>query len=397
MQAHREIRRRAPSRGVALFTWFVCLFAAPAAQAANLAPTISGTPATRAVIGQSYWFQPKASDPEGATLKFSIARKPAWAKFSAASGALYGTPTAASVSSNIVISVSDGLQSRSLPAFTLTAAANRPPVISGTPPASVKVGTAYYFRPTASDPDGQKLTYSVQNKPAWLAFSTATGTLKNTPTAANVGTYSNIVIRVSDGLTSVALPAFTLTVGGTAPVNRAPTLTGTPGTVAGVGQAYTFAPVGADADGDALTYTISGRPTWASFDTRTGRLTGTPALADVRTWSGIAIAVSDGKVSTALPAFSITVQQASSGSVTLSWTAPTRRTDGSALTTLAGYRVYYGTAQGSYPNRISVANPGLVTYVVDNLPPATYWFVMTAYDSANLESAQSTPVSVTVR
>ena len=86
------------------------------------------------------------------------------------------------------------------------------PTISGTPPASVTVGSYYNFQPAASDPDGDPLTFSIQNKPSWLVFYPDTGRLGRTATAANVGTYSNIVIRVSDGVSTAALPAFSITV-----------------------------------------------------------------------------------------------------------------------------------------------------------------------------------------
>ena len=114
----------------------------------------------------------------------------------------------------IVISVSDGTVSASLPSFTLVvqAAANQPPVISGSPATSVTVGQAYNFTPTASDPDGQPLTFSIANLPAWATFSTSTGQLSGTPAAANAGSYSGIVISVSDGTASASLPSFTLAV-----------------------------------------------------------------------------------------------------------------------------------------------------------------------------------------
>jgi len=59
------------------------------------------------------------------------------------------------------------------------------------------------FQPQASDPNGRRLTFSVQNKPAWATFSTTTGALTGSPTPA--GTYSNIVIGVTDGTASAAL------------------------------------------------------------------------------------------------------------------------------------------------------------------------------------------------
>ena len=47
-----------------------------------------------------------------------------------------------------------------------------------------------------------------------------------------------------------------------------------------------------------------------------------------------------------------------SGSATLSWAAPTKNEDGTALTDLAGYKLYWGTTPGSYPNSVTINNPG---------------------------------------
>ena len=71
---------------------------------------------------------------------------------------------------------------------------------------------AYSFVPTAADADGDTLAFSIQNKPAWATFNTTTGRLSGTPAAADVGTYSNIAISVSDGQASTALSAFAIAV-----------------------------------------------------------------------------------------------------------------------------------------------------------------------------------------
>jgi hypothetical protein len=96
-------------------------------------------------------------------------------------------------------------------------AANRAPVISGTPPASIAAGGSYSFTPSASDPDGQALTFSIRGAPAWASFNTANGALSGKPGPANVGTTSGIVITVSDGKSQTSLPAFSIAVvqGGT--------------------------------------------------------------------------------------------------------------------------------------------------------------------------------------
>ncbi len=80
--------------------------------------------------------------------------------------------------------------------------------------------------------------------------------------------------------------------------------------------------------------------------------------------------------------------------VTLSWTPPTTRSDGSALTNLAGYKIYYGNTEGEYSIIVDIDNPGLTEYVLEGLNSGrTYYFTMTAYDEARIESAYSNVVS----
>jgi hypothetical protein len=361
---------------------------------ANTAPTISGSPPTSVRVNQSYSFQPSAADADGNALTFSISGKPSWATFNTGTGALTGTPTAAGTFSNIVITVSDGTAQTSLAGFTITVAANRAPTISGSPGTSVLQDQAYSFRPNASDPDSDALTYKIASRPAWATFNTATGQLSGTPRLADVGTYYNIVISVTDGQAETALPSFNLSVQAT---NRAPTISGSPQVSAKVGQAYSFRPTASDPDGNTLTFSVSGKPAWASFSTSTGQLSGTPAAGDVGDFTNIRISVSDGSLSASLSAFAINVAQAATGSATVSWTPPTDRSDGSPLTNLAGFRIYYGTSIDNYPNRVTINNPGLTSYVVSDLPAGTYYFVATAYDADGVESGYSVAASKTIQ
>jgi len=168
--------------------------------------------------------------------------------------------------------------------------------------------------------------------------------------------------------------------------NSAPVISGRPPASAAVGQDYLFIPGATDADGDTLTFSIANLPMWATMDTVTGRLSGMPMLGDSAVYDNISISVSDGKMTTSLPAFSINVTQIAMSSVTLSWTPPTQNEDGSPLMDLAAYKIYYGLSQGSYPNEIRVDNPGISSYVVDNLAPNTYFFVSTSINSSGMES-----------
>jgi len=364
--------------------------------AANTPPTISGKPATSVTAGQAYVFTPTASDSDGDKLTFSIANKPSWASFSASTGRLSGTPSSAAVGSyaNISISVFDGAASASLPPFNIVVErANSVPTISGKPATTVPAGQAYVFTPTASDSDGDKLTFSIANKPSWASFSATTGRLSGTPASSDAGAHVGISISVSDGQATASLPAFEIMVEA---VNRAPSIGGSPSTTVSEGQAYSFKPTASDPDGDPLTFSISGKPSWATFSTSTGQLSGTPGEGTAGTYSNIVISVTDGKLTTSLAAFSITVKPPSTGSATLSWSSPTARTDGSALTNLAGYRIYYGTSSGSLSKSITIDNPGVTTYVVENLSSGTYFFAMTAFDAQGVESSRTNPVSKTI-
>jgi hypothetical protein len=224
------------------------------------------------------------------------------------------------------------------------------PKITGTPSSSATVGVTYRFTPSASDADRNTLTYSVANRPGWMSFSSATGLLTGTPYSNHIGTYSGIVISVSDGTSKVSLPSFSIVVKANA--NKSPVLSGTPATTAKVGTAYSFQPTGKDPEGKALTWKILNKPAWATFSTTTGKLAGTPTTAG--TFGGIYISASDGVSSTALATFAITVSAAVSNS------APT--ITGSPATTAK-----VGTAYAFTPTA-SDANRDVLTFSIQNKP-----------------------------
>jgi len=202
---------------VALSSVILTFTVTDAIAATNVAPTISGTPFTVITAKQAFTFAPTASDANNDPLTFSIVNKPSWATFSKYSGKLTGTPTYAATYSGIIISVSDGKASTSLPSFNISVInGNAPPVITGTPATSVTIPNHYTFTPRARDANHDTLTFSIANKPAWAFFNTLTGNLNGTPNSAAIGTYRNIIISVSDGKTSVALPAFNIVVSGAA-------------------------------------------------------------------------------------------------------------------------------------------------------------------------------------
>jgi len=180
-------------------------------------------------------------------------------------------------------------------------------------------------------------------------------------------------------------------------IERTLFLAGNPTSATKYGEMYEFVPTASDADGDTLTFDVQSKPNWANFDLSTGRLYGQPTLADVGEYTDIVVSVSDSTSSISLPAFTVSVTATALGTVTLSWTAPTQNSDGSALTDLAGYKIYYRKNSGSYDQAVRLDNPSITTFVVEQLSPATYYFAATAFNSTGVESSFSTEVVRTVQ
>ena len=387
---HHQRQRRQRKRSLPAFAIKV--------KALRGAPSIGGTPPASVVAGTCLCIHAhgeRSRWQHAHLLSYSL---PPWASFSSSTGELSGTPTKSAVGtySNIVISASNGTATSSLPAFSIEVDAppDQAPIIGGSPATSVVAGSAYGFTPTASSPEGNPLTFSVANLPSWANFSSSTGRLSGAPSAASVGTFSNIVISVSDGTLSASLASFAITV--TAPVYPPPTIGGAPATSVAAGAVYSFTPSTTDPSGNPLTFSIQNLPSWAAFNAQSGILSGTPGAGDVGTYTGIVISVTDGTSSASLAAFSISVTEPATGSATLTWAAPTQNTNGTPLTNLAGFHIYYGTSAGNLNQSVQISNPGSTSYTFNNLPAGTWYFSINDYTTAGVESAVSNIANTTV-
>ncbi len=89
---------------------------------------------------------------------------------------------------------------------------NQPPLLSGTAPAQATVGQPWAFQPQAVDPDGDALNISASNLPGWMTLDKTNNRLSGTPGDADVQTWNNIVLTVSDGNATASLPPFSVDV-----------------------------------------------------------------------------------------------------------------------------------------------------------------------------------------
>jgi len=79
------------------------------------------------------------------------------------------------------------------------------------------------------------------------------------------------------------------------------------------------------------------------------------------------------------------------GPIELSWVAPEENVDGSALTDLAGYRIYYGTMSRSYSDMVELGAPAATSHTL-TLASGDYYVAMTALDGDGNESGYSNEV-----
>jgi hypothetical protein len=141
---------------------------------------------------------------------------------------------------------------------------------------------------------------------------------------------------------------------------------------------------------DGSTQTITPTVTWGTSNSTIATISnslGSNGLAAGVVAGTVTISAVSGSVSASTV---LTVN--STGSLILSWNAPTTNTDGSSLTNLGGYKVYWGTSSGVYTTTLDVGN--VLQYTLNNFAGGyTYYFAVKAYNASSVESSYSNEVS----
>ena len=190
----------------------------------NRPPTITSTPVTTANTGELYSYDVNATDPDaGDVLTYSLTTAPAGMSIDTDTGLIQWTPAPAQAGNpSVTVKVQDQGGLSATQSFTIAVSqTNHAPVISSTPPAGVKAEKLYSYARRRHRPDaGDALTYTFASGiPSGMSIDAASGLLQWTPTAAQVGTHSGIIIKVSDQKGLFATQTIDITV---KPANRAP-------------------------------------------------------------------------------------------------------------------------------------------------------------------------------
>ena len=225
------------------------------------------------------------------TLVFCLVGAPAGAAITPA-GVFTWTPTGDQDGAHtFTVAVSDGALSDSETITVTVTQENRAPELGTIGAKTVEEGTPLEFTISATDPDGDAMTYSATGVPAWATFNPATGTFSGTPGFGDAGTV-RVTFAVSDGTLSDD-EEVTITVNN---ANRAPSLDVIGAKTVSEDELLEFTIAATDPDGDAMTYSASDLPQGAAFNPATRSFTWTPTSTQAGTYH-VLFTVSDGALS----------------------------------------------------------------------------------------------------
>ncbi|MEH2130184.1 MAG: putative Ig domain-containing protein, partial [Nostoc sp.] len=177
----------------------------------NHPPAISSTPVFLAAVGHTYNYQVAATDADNNPITYQLLSAPDGMTIDANTGLLtWANPVAGSY--QVVVGADDG-NSGAAQGFTLIAKTITPPIIqSTTPPTTAIPNTLYRYDLIAFDPQGDRLTYSIDAASQNLGMILdSQGRLSWTPTSAQVGSHP-ITLTVSDSAGFNTLQTFNLNV-----------------------------------------------------------------------------------------------------------------------------------------------------------------------------------------
>ena len=204
-------------------------------------------------------FTISATDPDGDTVTYSLHNPPARAELDPSTGAFSWTPAYDQAGTyGVTFVASDGTNEDSETITISVWNAGRPPELTSIGDRSGSEGVPISLELSASDPDGDALTYSGQNLPDGATLSDQT--FSWTPGYTQAGSY-DVTFSVSDGALDDS-ETVTLTIANT---NRSPSFTSTADQSVEESAALNFTVSATDSDGDPLTYSASGLPSGATF------------------------------------------------------------------------------------------------------------------------------------
>jgi hypothetical protein len=250
-----------------------------------------------------------------------------------------------------------------------------------------------------SNTGGGTLNWTASENAGWLALTTGAGTgngtvtLQATTGALATGSHTGTVtVSGGTGVTPVTIPVSFM-------VTAAPTISLSPSSLSYAATQGAANPVNQSISltntGGTVNWNVSDNVSWLAVSPASG--SGSSMLAAIVNTTGLAVGTHTGTLtvsaagtSSKTVAVTLIVNAPATSSVTLTWNANTEND-------LAGYKIYRATASGGYGAPIATLQGNVTTYIAAGLQVGTtYFFVVTAYDSAGNESALSNEVNKSI-
>jgi hypothetical protein len=391
---------------------------------APMPPAIGASPASISFTTQA-GANPAAqtltiSNTGNGTLGWSASDNAAWLTLSPTSGTGNGTVTltvttgnlAAGNYSGLITLTASGATAVTVPVSLTVTTAPVPPAIGASPTSLSFTAQQGGGNPIAqtlniSNTGGGTLGWSASDNAAWLTLSPASGTGNGTVTltvttgSLTAGTYSGSITLNATGASSITVSVtFTVIAPAVTPtMDLSPTtfsFTATQGAANPASKTLNIANPGTG----TLTWSVTDNASWLTLAPASGStITGTsPVTLSVNTagllagpfTAAITVTATAATNSPTTIPVTLTLSAPTTSTATLAWNANTEPD-------LAGYKVYQATASGAYTTPITTLPKTALSYTAVGLQVGTtYYFTITAYDSAGNESQKSAEVSKSI-
>ncbi|AUW07457.1 Ig-like domain-containing protein [Vibrio campbellii] len=271
----------------------------------NHAPTIEALSTIKAVAGKTTKVSVTASDKDGDTLTYSLVNNPSWVSIQ--DNIISIAPSSANAGNHVFkVKVSDGVLTAEVDAALVVNLpmtpvdpdlVNHAPTIEALSTIKAVAGKTTKVSVTASDKDGDTLTYSLVNNPSWVSIQD--NIISIAPSSANAGNHV-FKVKVSDGVLTAEVDAALVVNLPMTPVdpdlvNHAPTIEALSTIKAVAGKTTKVSVTASDKDGDTLTYSLVNNPSWVSIQDNIISMTPSPLDEGV---AEFLVIVSDGMLST---------------------------------------------------------------------------------------------------
>jgi len=352
----------------------------------------------------------------GGTLTWSASETSGWLTLTAGAGTGNGTMTVQATTGalatgnhtgTVTLSGGTGVTPITIPVSFIVTAAPVPSAIGASPTSlsfTVEQGSGNPAAQTLSitNRGGGTLTWSVTGNSSWISPSPASGignggtTISVTTSFLAAGTYSGIVTISAVGAPSVTVPVtFSITPGAkqTTTVNLSPSslnYAATQGAANPVNQNISLTNTSG-----TLNWAVSDDASWLTVNPASG--SGSRTLSTSVNTAGLTAGTYNGTLTVSATGISaktvpvtLTVNASATSSATLTWNA-------NSESDLAGYKIYRAEASGGYGAPIATLQGNVTTFIASGLQLGrTYFFVITAYDSAGNESPLSNEASKSI-